>query len=373
MLGRGSRRCGEYVSLIKRELAPQPNRTGLVSSKKLPFDPPVEPVAALLDADLARQVLKSAPTVLYVYDVQNEHIQFQNRRFGELLGHPEIAADEWRSFAHPDDERTLAQHRSRLKTIEAGETLFWEFRMRDCAGGWRWFLSRDVLLSRDDAGKPSLVVGNASDITEQKDAEEHMEILAGEMRHRAKNLISLVEGIGRLSRPKGQPVVDAFVDTYMGRLKALLRTGDIVLSSNQRSAYLHAVLETVLSPFQNEDEPERITLRGPAVALSERTAGGIALAMHELATNAVKYGALSVPAGKVTVCWTLQPLETGEEFAMEWRESEGPAVPPPQAEGFGGKVIRHSIAHEAKSRIALDYLPDGLRCGFTFHIPKSDF
>ena len=199
-----------------------------MSSKKLPFDPPVEPVAALLDADLARQVLKSAPTVLYVYDVQNEHIQFQNRRFGELLGHPEIAADEWRSFAHPDDERTLAQHRSRLKTIEAGETLFWEFRMRDCAGGWRWFLSRDVLLSRDDAGKPSLVVGNASDITEQKDAEEHMEILVGEMRHRAKNLISLVEGIGRLSRPKGQPVVDAFVDTYMGRLKALLRTGDIV-------------------------------------------------------------------------------------------------------------------------------------------------
>lgn len=344
-----------------------------MSSKKIFLDPPATPVGDLLDAELARRVLESAPTILYVHDVQNERSIFQNRSFAELLGLPEIAADEWESLVHPDDAKKLGRHRARLKTIDAGETLFWEFRMRDCAGNWRWFLSRDVLLSRDSVGKPLLIVGNASDITERKDAEEHMEILAGEMRHRAKNLISLVEGIGRLSRPKDQPAVNAFVDTYMGRLKALLRTGDIVLSSNQRSAYLQAVLETVLSPFQNEDEPERITLRGPAVALSERTAGGLALAFHELATNAVKYGALSAPAGRVSVCWTLQPGDGGEEFAMEWRESEGPAVSPPLAEGFGGKVIRHSIAHESKSRIALDYLPEGLRCGFTFHIPKSDF
>lgn len=324
-----------------------------------------------LDSGFARSVLQAAPTIIYVYDVQKGHSVFQNRPFAELLGHPQTDANGWRSFIHADDEKRFAAHREQLKTIAPGETLFWEFRMRDVGGQWRWFLSRDVLLSEDSAGKPLLVVGNAADITEQKDAEERMEILAGEMRHRAKNLVSLVEGIGRLSRPKGQPAVDAFVDSYMGRLKALLWTGDIVLSSNQRAAYLRTVLETVLAPFQSASEPERIVLRGPTVLLSERTAGGLGLAIHELATNALKYGALSAPAGHVSICWTLTPAEGGDEFAMEWRESGGPAVSPPQAEGFGGKVIRHSIAHEPKSRIGLDYLPDGLRCGFAFEIRNS--
>lgn len=320
------------------------------------------------DDGFARRVLQATPTIIYVYDVQSGSSVFQNRPFAELLGHPQSDANGWNSFIHPDDEKRFAAHRERLKTIAHGETLFWEFRMRDIGSQWRWFLSRDVLLSVDDKGKPLLVVGNATDITEQKDAEERMEILAGEMRHRAKNLVSLVEGIGRLSRPKGQPAVDTFVESYMGRLKALLRTGDIVLSSNQRAAYLRAVLETVLAPFQGEGEAERIVLRGPAVLLSERTAGGLGLAFHELATNALKYGALSTPTGQVSICWTLTATETGEEFAMEWRETGGPVVAPPQAEGFGGKVIRHSIAHEPKSRIALDYLPEGLRCGFAFEI-----
>lgn len=324
-----------------------------------------------LDSGFARRVLEAAPTIIYVYDVQNGRSVFQNRPFAELLGHPQSDENGWRSFIHPDDEKHFAAHRERLKTIARGETLFWEFRMRDAEGQWRWFLSRDVLLSEDGAGAPLLVTGNAADITEQKDAEERMEILAGEMRHRAKNLVSLVEGIGRLSRPKGQPAVDAFVERYMGRLKALLWTGDIVLSSNQRSAYLHAVLDTVLAPFQSASEPERIALRGPAVLLSERTAGGLGLAIHELATNALKYGALSAPAGQVSICWTLTPTEAGEEFAMEWRETGGPTVSPPKAEGFGGKVIRHSIAHEPKSRIALDYLPEGLRCGFAFEVRSS--
>jgi PAS domain S-box-containing protein len=329
----------------------------------------VSSVTDPLNAELARRVLQAAPTIIYVYDLQDARSVFQNRRFAELLGHAETPADEWRGFMHPEDEKRFAQHRARLKTIAPGETLFWEFRMRDAGGQWRWFLGRDVLLSQDDAGKPLLIVGNAADITEQKDAEEHMEILAGEMRHRAKNLISLVEGIGRLSRPKNRSDIDAFIDVYMGRLKALLHTGDIVLSSNQRMAYLSAVVETALKPFQNDDSPERIALRGPAVIVSEKTAGGLALALHELATNAVKYGALSVPAGKVSLQWTLTPHETGERFAMEWQESDGPPVAPPQAEGFGGKVIRHSIAHEPAGRIALEYLPDGLRCSFTFEIP----
>jgi PAS domain S-box-containing protein len=317
-----------------------------------------------LDADLARRVLESTPSIIYVYDVQEARSIYQNRRFGELLGHTDVTGDnEWLRLIHPEDASRFPAHRARLKTITPDQTLSWECRMQDAQGEWRWFLCRDVLLSADDAGKPKLIVGNASDITEQKKAEQHKDILAGEMRHRAKNLIPLIEGIGRLSRPKNQPQVDAFIDAYMGRLMALLRTGDIVLSSNTRTALLREVIEITLSPFIDDDMPERIALSGPQVTLSERSAGGLALALHELATNAMKYGALSVPEGRVALSWS---LGADGAFAMEWIESGGPQVTPPQSEGFGGRVIRHSVAHEPQGQIALEYPAGGLRCRFAF-------
>jgi PAS domain S-box-containing protein len=322
-----------------------------------------------LDADLARRVLQAAPSIIYIYDVQEERSVYQNRRFGELLGQPDVpGTSEWQRFIHPDDAQRFPAHRTRLKTIQNGETLTWECRMADADGQWRWFLCSDVLLSSDADGTPKLIVGNASDITEQKKAEQHKEILAGEMRHRAKNLIPLIEGIGRLSRPKNQPQVDAFIDAYMGRLMALLRTGDIVLSSTTRTAELSAVIETTLTPFIDEDVPERIALSGPPVTLSERSAGGLALALHELATNAMKYGALSVPEGRIALAWTL-----GDDgaFAMDWIESAGPPVTPPQSEGFGGRVIRHSVAHEPQGQIVLEYPVEGLRCRFAFVLPAA--
>jgi PAS domain S-box-containing protein len=328
-----------------------------------------------LDAELARRVLKAAPIVLYVYDVQQERSIFQNRRFGELLGQPPPtqpqSLSEWKTLVHPDDEMRFPEHRERLRKIQAGETLFREFRMRQADGQWRWFVSRDALLSSDAAGKPLLVVGSASDITEQKNVEQNKELLAGEMRHRAKNLVTLIESIGRLSRPKDQPEVDKFMDAFLGRLRALLNAGDIVLSSASRMADLQAVLKTTLAPFMDEAAPARIKIEGPAIALLERTIGGLSLALHELATNAVKYGALSVPAGSVSVTWTLSAKDRGKLFAMEWKEVGGPRVSPPTSEGFGGRVIRHSITREPNGHIALDYLPDGLRCRFEFEIPAK--
>ena len=167
-----------------------------------------------------RAVLEAAPTILYVYDVQEQRSVFQNRRFGELLGHPPSVehASEWTTFIHPDDANRFPEHREKLKAIRAGETLFWDFRMRDSKDIWRWFQSRDSLLSSDATGKPKLVVGSSSEITEQKDAELRKELLADEMRHRARNLVAIVQAIGRMSRPKNQPEVNKHLDAFMGRM-----------------------------------------------------------------------------------------------------------------------------------------------------------
>ncbi|HWA89833.1 MAG TPA: HWE histidine kinase domain-containing protein [Rhizomicrobium sp.] len=319
-----------------------------------------------LDAELARQILEAAPTVIYAYDVQSQKSVFQNRRFGELLGHPQAThppENDWRLHIHPDDAALFPAHRERLKAIRHGETLSWEFRMRDVHGGWRWFLSRDTLLSRNAEGAPLLVVGSAFDITEQKRAEEHKELLADEMRHRARNLVSLVQAIGRMSRPKDQPEVGQHIDALMGRLLTLLKTGSILLSSSSRSAELREILESALAPFNHAS---RFTIEGPSVVLTEHTAGGLGLAFHELATNAVKYGALSQESGRIAVVWALE--NDGAQFVMEWKESGGPPVAAPNSEGFGALVIRQSVARERNGRIALDYLPDGLRCRFEFEM-----
>src|SRR5882672_2612449 len=103
-----------------------------------------------LDAELACKVLEAAPTILYVYDVQKEQSVFQNRRIGDLLGHPpaqDLERTGWTSFIHPDDSLRFLEHRERLRKMRTGEMLSWEFRMRDGNGKWRWFLSRDSLLS----------------------------------------------------------------------------------------------------------------------------------------------------------------------------------------------------------------------------------
>ena len=326
-----------------------------------------------LDAELACKVLEAAPTILYVYDVQKELSVFQNRRIGDLLGHPEVPGSErtgWTAYIHPDDALRFREHRDRLKRVRTGEMLSWEFRMRDGTGKWRWFLSRDTLLSSDEYGNPLLTVGSASDITEQKLAEQHKELLADEMRHRARNLVSIVQAIGRMSRPKNQPEANKYIDTFMGRLLTLLNTGGIVLSSASRNADLEAVVNATLAPFRNESGPLRITTGGPAVALLERTVGGLALAIHELATNALKYGALSGETGTASLTWMVSDQDTKRQFTMEWNEVGGPPVSVPSSEGFGGMVIRQSVAREADGRVTIDYLPDGLRCRLEFRISE---
>jgi PAS domain S-box-containing protein len=321
------------------------------------------------DADLARQLLRAAPIVLYVYDVQKEKSVFQNRRLGELLGHAEDGEpeSEWQRLIHPEDAQRFPQHRARLKDIAPGEALNWEFRLHDAGGDWRWFLSRDTLLASDAAGKPLLIVGSASDITEQKKAEQHKELLAEEMRHRARNLVAVVQAIGRMSRPKDQPDVNKYIDVFMGRLLTLLNTGGIVLSSAERRADLAEIANTALAPF--ETTGNRIRISGPPVRLMERTAGNLALALHELATNALKYGALSCEGGVVTVTWCFESAT--RQLVLDWHETGGPPTLPPASEGFGGLVIRQAVSRERNSRVSLDYALDGLRCRFEMEIPED--
>ncbi len=243
--------------------------------------------------------------------------------------------------------------------------------MRDSDSSWRWFQSRDSLLSVDETGNPLLTVGSVSEITEQKQAEQRKTLLADEMRHRARNLVAIVQAIGRMSRPKNQPEVNKYIDVFMGRLLTLLNTGGIVLSSDSRTADLEEIVRTTLAPFVDEAFQSRVSISGQPVSLSERIAGGLALAFHELATNAVKYGALSVEEGRISLTWNLSRKGDDVLVNMEWQEAGGPPVSPPLSEGFGKMVILQSVAREPGGQVTFDYMPQGLRCLFEFQIAQQ--
>jgi len=186
------------------------------------------------------------------------------------------------------------------------------------------------------------------------------------MRHRVKNLSTVIEALARQSRPRDAKV-EAFVDAFMGRVRALLSTGELMLGSPVRSVEIHQLLEKVLQPFVNPNEPERITFTGPPLALSEKVAAGLALAFHELATNSLKYGALKFATGRVAVEWTINPMEEARHVQIVWKESGGRRIKSkPAREGFGTRVIRQALSREHDAKTELHFERGGLRCLFEF-------
>jgi PAS domain S-box-containing protein len=324
-------------------------------------------LASALGPALAQAALAHAPTIIYVYDVKEEKSLFQNRRFAELLGHASDDGNDWRRFMHADDAMGFPEYRRRLKSIKPEEVLTWTYRMRHASGEWHHFVSRDVLLEADADGTPRLIVGNASNVSEQKAAEERKNLLLGEMRHRARNLVTIIDAIGRQSMPRENPSVVQFFDAFMGRMRALLDTADTVLSSERRLADLRSVADTALAPFVSEVSP-RIHIDGPAVLMEEHPAANLALALHELATNATKYGALSVPQGSVSLSWSLHKNGEKPGVTLEWREQDGPPVTTPSRQGFGTRVIKNAL-RGSDSEIDLNFAPQGLHCRISFSLP----
>jgi PAS domain S-box-containing protein len=206
----------------------------------------------------------------------------------------------------------------------------------------------------------------ARDITEKRRAAEQQALLLGEMRHRVRNLSAVIEALARNSRPR-DPKVDVFVDAFMGRVRALLSTGELTLGSPARRVDIRQLLEKVLQPFVNPNEPVRMVFVGPQLEVSEKTAGGLALAFHELATNSLKYGALKAATGRVGVEWAIQPSEGGRRVQIVWKESGGrPIKAKPAREGFGTRVIRQALSRERDAKTELHFERSGLRCLFEF-------
>ena len=254
----------------------------------------------------------------------------------------------------PEDWPRLQQEF--LQLLKEPRSMQTEFRLRRADGQRRWCFAAAASTQRD--GHVAQISGVTIDITDRKEAEERQLLLTREVDHRAKNALALAQSIVKLS--KGE-TVEAYISAVEGRIMALSRAHALLARTRWQGADIERLIEEEMAPHRNGDV-KRFDLSGPALSLEPRAAQSLALALHELATNAAKYGALSQPAGRLQVSWDKGP----DGFMLRWTETGGP-VPTAKSSGFGLRVIRASIEQQLGGRVRFDWKETGLDC--LLHVP----
>ena len=285
--------------------------------------------------------------------------EFFRANFGLGPGAPLQREEDLERYVHPDDRERKRQARDRA--IRYGTDLESEYRTLAPDGVTRWILVRGqaVYDEHDDAVR---MVGVSLDITARKQAEERQRLLVDELNHRVKNTLATVQSIAIQTR-RVTDTAAGFEAAFLARLGALARVHDLLSRIAWEGASLADVARQTLAPYLAAgDQTERVTLDGPAVKLGPNAAVTLTMAFHELATNAAKYGALSTPAGRVSVRWSADDAVPPSLLEIEWREEGGPPVIPPERRGFGSRFIERGLAREFDGQVELDFAPEGVCC-----------
>ena len=198
-----------------------------------------------------------------------------------------------------------------------------------------------------------------SAFAERKEREAHISFLLREMAHRGKNLLSVVQAIASQTARQTESSGE-FVRRFSARLQSLASSSDLLVREEWRGADLRELIKSQLAPFVEIDGP-RLLLNGPAVRVSAEASQSLGLALHELATNAAKHGALSVPEGKIAIEWQVTEGEGQSRFQISWREEDGPTVRAPHRRGFGHVVIERMVAQALSGQVSMEFDPKGFR------------
>jgi two-component system CheB/CheR fusion protein len=197
------------------------------------------------------------------------------------------------------------------------------------------------------------------DVTGMVQAEEHQRLLVDELNHRVKNMLSVVISLATQTLRRSG-TLEEFEGVFLGRVHALTAAYALLSRESWSHVQLKEIVVEEMRPFTASDRAN-IRIEGPAVALDPRSALALGMAIHELATNAAKYGALSVPEGNVAVTWTTERSSGGERLALDWIEQNGPPVTAPTKRGFGRTLIERGLTHDLAGEAKVQFLPDGVR------------
>jgi len=338
---------------ISVTVSPVRDATGaIIGASKIARDlaPTMEHQRRLRESEARlRMLADNIAQFAWIADANGDVVWF-NQRWLDYTGLAveRMSAQKRQQEVLPDEYREVVRARFR-EAVALGAP--WEdtFPLRGKHGEMRWFLSRAQPI-QDEHGEGVWWFGTNTDITEQREQAEQIRLLLLEVNHRSKNLLSTIQALARRS-DRTEP---GFIERFESRVHSLAVNQDILVRREWREVPLHELIEGQL--LFATGSAGQIRLDGPPLGLRPRAAEVVGMALHELATNALKYGALSVPAGTVDISWD----RTQGGFALCWRERGGPAVQPPVRAGFGTRLIRDVPRHNLSAEVALDYPPEGL-------------
>jgi two-component sensor histidine kinase len=248
----------------------------------------------------------------------------------------------------------------KLKSLATGNPQNGEVAIRyDDDARPRWFDLRIEPL-RDVTGYVLGLAGTAVDVTGRKTDEAHLRLLMRELTHRSKNLLAVIQAMARQTT-RHTNSIEGFVAQLDARLQALAASHDLLIKEGWHGASLSELAELQLQPFANYVD-RQVALRGPAVILGPEATQALGLAFHELANNAKRFGALSVPEGRISVTWSRLAHPGGYSVELKWVETGGPAVAAPVARRFGSVVIERNLERAIAGKVNLAFLAGGVQC-----------
>jgi PAS domain S-box-containing protein len=257
-------------------------------------------------------------------------------------------------YAPGESDRVQAE--SAKIVADGGTAIRFEAKHIWADGTVKWISVRAQLLS-DNSGAPDRVIGVAMDVTERRLNEERLAVTARELQHRVKNNLAIVQSISVQSFRSAR-TTEAGLSAFNERLRALGAATDLLTSSNWQHVSVADVVEATLRPYR-DDAVDRFAIGGDAMHIPSKDAVSLGMALHELCTNAIKYGALSVETGKVSIQWR----RNSQQSVLEWRELGGPRVTPPEGNnGFGMKLLRSQLFDGVPQSVEVAFLSEGLFC-----------
>jgi PAS domain S-box-containing protein len=308
-------------------------------------------------------VTRATNDAIWDWDLTRDHVRWNEALYTAYGYNPheiEPSGEWWIAQIHPDDRPEVENH---IRAVISGNGEEWshEYRFRCASGHYSTVLDRGYMV-RDAAGQPIRMIGAMLDITSRKRTEQELEVVHHELGHRLKNVLTMVQAIASHTL-RNAPSMDVAREALAARLVALGKAQDLLISKSAEEAEIGALVYGVLEAHC-ASEPERLRIRGPHIHLSPQTALSLALILHELATNAVKYGSLSNEHGYVDLVWTVTE-GTPPCLALHWSEHGGPAVIEPKRKGFGSRLITRGLAGDVGGDVTLSYEPAGVVCTLT--------
>jgi len=328
-----------------------------------------EAAIAERDAQLALAG-KSALVGTYVLNVNTGRAQF-SAGYAAIHGLPSDAEegwrDEWMARVHPDDRAQLDELRNKTFAERLSEHRS-EYRIFRPEGELRWIEGRAVV-TYDGDGHPQRMIGVNIDITDRKRAEEHQKLLVAELDHRVKNVLATVTAVASDTSQHSNSMAD-FIDAFDHRIRSMADTQALLSKSHWKGVSLNDLVRQELAPYVTA---ENTVAEGPYVELTATATQTMAMVLHELATNAAKYGALSKPLGSVSVRWDLRSNgHSPAQLKLQWREEGGPLVAAPGRKGYGTSVIRELIPYELGGTVELEYRENGVSCIIEFAVQRDE-